>query len=55
MSKINKEWHEKNKMLKNPTAEQRMKWHIEHIKNCSCYQVSEKLKKEIKKYKSGEL
>jgi hypothetical protein len=47
---INREWHEKNKMPKNPKVNQRMEWHIEHIKNCSCYPVSEKLKKEIKDY-----
>lgn len=49
---INKEWHEKNKMPKNPTFEERMKWHIKHNQNCSCYPITEKLKKEIEKYKS---
>lgn len=34
--KINKEWHEKHKMPKNPTKEERLKWHLEHTKNCSC-------------------
>jgi hypothetical protein len=27
-SKINSEWHAKNKMPKNPTFEQRVKWHL---------------------------
>ncbi|MEK6967737.1 MAG: hypothetical protein AABX51_03845 [Nanoarchaeota archaeon] len=49
---INKAWHEKNKMPKNPTFEQRMEWHIEHNKNCSCYPISNKLREEIKKYNS---
>jgi len=36
MGKINKEWHMKNKMLKNASEEQRIRWHFEHSKNCSC-------------------
>jgi hypothetical protein len=34
--KINKEWHEKNKMPKNPSFDQRVRWHLEHQKNCAC-------------------
>lgn len=34
--KINKEWHEQNKMPKNAVFEQRMKWHLEHLKHCNC-------------------
>ncbi len=34
--KINKEWHEKNKMPKNPSFDQRVKWHLEHQKHCAC-------------------
>lgn len=49
---INKEWHLKNKMPKNPTQSQRMKWHIEHNKNCECRKPTEKLKKEIENYLS---
>lgn len=48
---INREWHEKNKMPKNPSFEQRIKWHKEHMKNCKCREPSEKLKKEMKKLK----
>ena len=48
---INKAWHEKNKMPKNPKPEQRMKWHIEHLKHCECYPVSEKLRKELEDFK----
>ncbi len=51
MSKINKEWHLANKMPKNPTHEQRMKWHIEHVKHCQCYPISAKLQKEIDDFK----
>lgn len=41
--KINKEWHEKNKMPKNPSFEQRVKWHLEHQKNCNCRPIPQKL------------
>lgn len=33
-SKINKEWHLAHPMPKNPTQEQRLKWHLEHSKHC---------------------
>ncbi len=36
MGKINREWHEQNRMVKNPTGDQRIKWHLEHSRNCSC-------------------
>jgi hypothetical protein len=43
--KINKEWHLKNKMPKNPTLDERIKWHLEHQKNCTCRSIPEKLLK----------
>jgi len=52
-SKTNKEWHLGNKMPKNPTNEQRMRRHIEHLKYCQCYPVSLKLQREIYKFKRG--
>lgn len=36
MNKINKDWHLANKMPKKPTLDQRIKWHLEHAKNCKC-------------------
>jgi hypothetical protein len=36
MGKINVEWHLSHKMPKNPKLEQRIEWHKEHAKNCSC-------------------
>jgi hypothetical protein len=46
---INKEWHEKNIMPKNPSFEQRVKWHKEHLKNCKCRtEIPAKLKEEMK-------
>jgi hypothetical protein len=44
---INKPWHDKNPMPKNPSLEQRMKWHLAHAKNCGCRPIPPKLKAEI--------
>jgi hypothetical protein len=49
MSKINKEWHGKNKMPKNPTLDQKMEWHSQHAKNCACREIPGKLLPEMKK------
>ena len=40
---INKEWHLKHKMPKNPTLEQRIKWHLAHEKHCTCRPIPDKL------------
>jgi hypothetical protein len=49
MDAISREWHKKNKMPKNPSFEQRIKWHIAHQKHCSCRPIPDKLKEEIRK------
>ena len=49
--KLNKEWHLFHRMPKNPTKEQRIAWHMEHKKNCSCRDIPDKLKTEMKKRK----
>jgi hypothetical protein len=49
--KLNKEWHLAHLMPKHPTTEQRIAWHLEHKKNCSCRDIPAKLKEEIKKRK----
>ncbi|VVB74338.1 Uncharacterised protein [Candidatus Tiddalikarchaeum anstoanum] len=46
---INKEWHLKNKMPKNPSIEERFKWNLSHEENCSCMPIPAKLLKEMKK------
>ena len=45
---INKAWHKKNKMPKNPSLEQRVKWHLAHQKNCSCRKIPDKLLQAMK-------
>lgn len=48
-AKLNKEWHLAHPMPKNPTFEQRVKWHLEHQKHCGCRKISGKLAEEMKK------
>ncbi len=52
MKKLNREWHLKNMMPKNPTHDQRMRWHVEHSKHCKCHPLSEKLQNEIDEFKN---
>lgn len=49
LSKINASWHLSNKMPKNPSLEERIKWHIEHSQNCKCRPMDPKIVKEIEK------
>jgi hypothetical protein len=45
---LNKEWHLKHPMPKNANLDQRIAWHLEHIKYCSCRGIPDKLKAAIK-------
>jgi hypothetical protein len=36
---MNKEWHAKNRMPKNATMDQRVRWHEEHALACGCRPV----------------
>lgn len=47
--KTNKSWHTKNRMPKNATLEQRVKWHFAHAKNCACRPIPDSIKEELKK------
>lgn len=49
MGRINASWHLINKMPKNPTLDERIKWHLEHAKNCVCRPLGGKILEEIKK------
>jgi len=50
--KMNRDWHQKNKMPANTTDEQRAKWHIEHLKNCDCRKPTLNIQKLIDKYQT---
>ena len=47
--KLNKEWHQQHRMPKNPTLDQRIEWHLEHQKNCSCRPIASNLLKQIRR------
>jgi hypothetical protein len=46
---LNKGWHIANRMPKNATLDQKVIWHLGHVKNCSCRPLSGKILDEIKK------
>ena len=33
---MNREWHKQHKMPRTVTAKERVEWHFEHTRNCSC-------------------
>lgn len=33
---MNKIWHELNPMPKKPSIDDRVRWHLDHSKNCGC-------------------
>ena len=45
MSKTNREWHEQNRMPRNPTLEQRLAWHLAHAQACQCRPIPASLLK----------
>jgi hypothetical protein len=47
--KFNKKRHLSHRMPVKATLEQRIAWHIEHKQHCSCRDIPEKLKAEMKK------
>ena len=49
--KLNKEWHLANKMPKNPTFEERLLWHEEHIKFCQCREMPNNIRHELERRK----
>jgi hypothetical protein len=51
MGKINAEWHNANKMPRNPTREQRLDWHLRHSEACTCREIPPGLKAEVEAYR----
>ncbi len=33
---MNREWHKQHAMPSGATEKQRIKWHLEHTRNCAC-------------------
>jgi len=46
---MNKTWHERHKMPKAPTVEQRLHWHLAHSKHCGCRPVPNYVLVEMRK------
>jgi len=46
---INREWHEKHHMPKNPTEKEKLEWHIGHAEHCDCRPAPDWVKAAIKK------
>ena len=47
--KINATWHKNHRMPKNPTLNQRIQWHQEHVNHCICRPIPQKLQELMKK------
>jgi len=45
---INAAWHKKNRMPPRPTAEQRLRWHVEHAKVCGCRKLTPEMLKKLR-------
>jgi uncharacterized protein YdeI (YjbR/CyaY-like superfamily) len=45
LSKVGVAWHEKHKIPKNPSLEERLAWHQEHKKHCGCRPIPKSLEK----------
>jgi len=41
---MNKSWHQRHKMPKNATTDQRLAWHLEHQKQCACRPMPKSLR-----------
>ena len=44
---MNKDWHAKNRMPKNATMNERVRWHEEHALACGCRPVPRTVQAEI--------
>lgn len=48
IEKLDKAWHLKHCMPPNATFEQRMKWHLDHMKHCACRPIPAKLLEQMR-------
>ncbi len=47
--KLNRDWHHRHVMREAATVDERVKWHLEHAKNCGCRPVPATVLKEMTK------
>src|SRR6266567_8769336 len=47
--KLNRDWHNENRMPIKATMEQRLQWHLEHANNCGCRSIPLKVAEEMER------
>ena len=46
-TKINEAWHRAHLMPKNPSLDERVRWHVAHAEACGCRPIPDTVKREI--------
>lgn len=49
--KINKDWHKKNPMPRKATSNQKIQWHVDHVRECGCRPIPPKIIEKMKERK----
>jgi hypothetical protein len=50
---MNREWHRQHKMPERATEKERIEWHLEHAKNCTCRPAPKELLAKMEKQSEG--
>jgi len=50
---MNREWHKQHKMPERATEKERIEWHLEHAKNCTCRPAPKELLAKMEKQSEG--
>ncbi|MCW8965617.1 MAG: hypothetical protein OQK82_02875 [Candidatus Pacearchaeota archaeon] len=45
--KFNAEWHRNNPFPKGGSFEEKLRWHLEHIRCCGCFKFPIELRKDL--------
>ncbi len=45
----NTDWHLKHKLTQHPTLDQRIEWHMQHVRRCPCPSQDDDIEEELKK------
>jgi len=46
---LNADWHRRHPMPPKPTLEERVRWHVEHQKQCGCRQMPKTVRDALRK------
>jgi hypothetical protein len=46
---MNARWHKNHAMPKNPSLEQRLRWHVAHARACSCREIPRSVATELRR------